>query len=269
MQVACRVLGVSASGYYEWRGRPASARSLRHEWVTELIKQVHHDSRETYGARRVHAELTLGRSVPIGHQAVEMLMRRAGIAGVSGRPRYRRVPNQPTAMDAVRRDFHSSEPNRLWVTDITEHKTREGKVYCAAVLDVYSRRIVGWSIDTTPTSTLVSNALGMAVQQRKPEPGAVIHSDQGTQGGFNRSSQHFNHEVLQCKNGNGENQIGLVVPPCARPGARPPHSVKSRSDSGRRLLAACPARKLPWPAGFLHRWEFVGSGIVEVCHRSA
>lgn len=181
VQVACRVMDVSESGYYEWRRRPASARALRHAWLTELIRQIHTDSRGTYGARRVHAELTMGRGVQVGHQAVEMLMRRAGVSGVSGRPRYRRVPQAPTASDLVDRQFHSDEPNRLWVTDITEHRSREGKIYCAVVLDVFSRLVVGWSIDASPTAALVTNALAMAIDRRAPAKGTVIHSDHGTQ----------------------------------------------------------------------------------------
>lgn len=178
--VACRVLGVSESGYYEWRNRPPSTRALRHAWFTELIRRIHADYHGVYGARRVHAELTMSHGVSVGHQAVEMLMRRAGIQGISGRPRFRRVPNMPTADDLVDRQFHRSERDKLWVTDITEHPTREGKVYCAVVLDVFSRRVVGWSIDASPTASLVTNALGMAVEQRNPV-GTVIHSDQGTQ----------------------------------------------------------------------------------------
>ena len=181
VQLACRVMRVSESGYYEWRKRPASARSLRHAWLTDLIAQIHTDSREAYGARRVHAELTMGRGHHVGHQAVEMLMRRAGLAGLPGRPRYRRVHHGPSAGDHVERQFQHDEPNRLWVTDITEHPTREGKVYCAVVLDAFSRRVIGWSIDASPTAALVTNALTMAIEQRTPEQGTVIHSDQGTQ----------------------------------------------------------------------------------------
>ena len=103
VEVACRVLGVSVSGYYEWRDRPPSARALRHVWLTEQIKRAHAESRGTYGARRVHADLTLGRGVAVGRQAVEMLMRRANLQGISGRPRYRRVPNVATAEDRVQR----------------------------------------------------------------------------------------------------------------------------------------------------------------------
>lgn len=176
VEVACRVLGVSVSGYYGWLDRPPSARAIRHVWLTELITKIHADSRGSYGARRVHAELALGHGIAVGHEAVAMLMRRAGLQGLSGRPKYRRVPNLPTASDLVDRRFHRDERDQLWVTDITEHPTREGKVYCAVVLDVFSRRVVGWSIDSSPTATLVTNALGMAIDQRQPVAGAtVIH----------------------------------------------------------------------------------------------
>jgi putative transposase len=194
-QMACRILGGWESGYYARRGRAPSARAIRHVWLTDLIRQVHADSRGAYGARRVHAELVLGRGVSTGHNAVELLMRRAGLQGLTGRPRWRRCPRPaPTAVDLVDRQFTRSEPNRLWVTDITEHPTREGKVYCAVVLDTYSRRVVGWSIDASPTAALVTNALGMAIDTRSPN-GTIIHSDQGAQGGFNWWSQHLDLEV--------------------------------------------------------------------------
>ena len=181
VEVACWVLGVSESGYYAWRSRAPSARAIRHALLTDVIRKVHTDSRGVYGYRRVHAELTLGHGLAVGHEAVYLLMRRAGIEGISGRPRYRRIPNLPTAGDLVDRQFHRDERDQLWVTDITEHPTREGKVYCAVVLDVFSRRVVGWSIDSGPTAALVTNALGMSIQQRRPAEGTVIHSDQGTQ----------------------------------------------------------------------------------------
>lgn len=182
VEVACRVLGVSVSGYYAWRDRPPSRRSVRDAWLTDVIGQIHAASRGTYGVRRVHAELTLGRGVRVGKEAVERLMRRARLHGISGRPRYRRVPNVATAGDRVQRQFERNGRDQLWVTDITEHSTREGKVYCAVVLDAFSRRVVGWSIDSQPTASLVTNALGMAIEQRQPAKGAtVIHSDQGTQ----------------------------------------------------------------------------------------
>jgi len=180
-QVCCRVLAVSESGFYEWRRRAPSSRAIRHAWLTDMITQVHMESNGIYGARRVHAELTMGRGITVGHNAVAMLMRRASLQGLPG-ARKRRLRHQtPTASDLVERSFARAEPNQLWVTDITEHPTREGKVYCSVVLDTFSRRIVGWSIDSSPTATLVTSALGMAIENRRPSPGALIHSDHGTQ----------------------------------------------------------------------------------------
>ena len=180
VEVCCRVLDVSVSGYYAWRSRSPSARSLRHVWLTEQIRAVHEASRGTYGSRRVHAELRLGRGVLVGYHAVEMLMRRAEIRGLPGSQRPRPKHQTPTAADLVNRDFTRAAPNLLWVTDITEHPTREGKVYCAVVLDTFSRKVVGWSIDAAQTATLVTNALGMAINNRQPD-GTVIHSDHGVQ----------------------------------------------------------------------------------------
>jgi transposase InsO family protein len=117
-------------------------------------------------------------------------MRRAGLAGATGRPKWRHAKPDHIAADLVDRNFARSGPNELWVTDITEHPTREGKLYCAVVLDSFSRRVVGWSIDATPTAALVTNALGMAIQSRKPTAGTLIHSDQGVQPRFKGSLQH-------------------------------------------------------------------------------
>ncbi|MCY3576499.1 MAG: IS3 family transposase [bacterium] len=182
IQRARPLLGVSVSGYYSWLRRPPSARSIHWAWLTDVISQGHADSRQTYGSKRVHAEMTLARGIEVCRQTVENLMRRAGLRGVSGRPKYRRVPYTATASDLDEGDFTRSEPDRLWATDITERPTREGKVYCAVVLDAFICRIVGWSIDSRPTAALVTNSLGMAIDGRQPAKGeAVIHSDQGTQ----------------------------------------------------------------------------------------
>lgn len=181
IQVACRVLEVSESGFYAHRSRPPSARAIRHAWLTDVITQVHVESRGTYGALRVYAELTLGRGITVGHNAVALLMHRAGLHGLPGARRPRSKHQTPTVGDLVEREFARTEPDRLWVTDITEHPTREGKVYCCVVLDVFSRLVVGWSIDSAPSATLVTSALGMAIDSRRPEAGALIHSDHGTQ----------------------------------------------------------------------------------------
>ena len=184
--VACRVLNVSRSGYYEWRCGVLSPRAQENELLTKTIEKIHAESRGTYGWPRVHAELVLGLGQPVNHKRVARLMREAGLQGLYRR-RNRgctwRDPAADTYPDLVDRDFTATGPDQLWVTDITEHHTGEGKVYCAAVLDVYSRRIVGWSIDDNMRTELVTDALGMAILRRKPagDGSTVLHSDHGSQ----------------------------------------------------------------------------------------
>jgi putative transposase len=187
--VACRVLNVSRSGYYDWVGRPASARQQENEDLLKLIEQVHRDSRGTYGSPRVHAELTLGLGLPVNLKRVARLMRQAGLQGLYRRRRRGctvRDPAAEPACDLIQRNFTADRPNRLWITDITEHPTDEGKLYCAAVMDAYSRLIVGWSIAPHMRTELVTDALGMAIVRRQPENGpkdekTILHSDHGTQ----------------------------------------------------------------------------------------
>jgi putative transposase len=183
VQVATRALGTSESGFYAWRTRAPSARAIRHVILTDAIREIHAASRGIYGVRRVHAELTLGREVKVWQGTVAMLMNRAGLKGIGGRPKWRRPHPDLISTDLVDRQFRREGLDQLWVTDITEHHTREGKVYCAVVLDVCSRRVVGWSIDSSPTAALVTNALGMAIDSRRPPPGTIIHSDHGVQFG--------------------------------------------------------------------------------------
>ncbi len=181
---ACVSLGVSRAGFYEARGRPPSARTIRQAWLTDQITAVHEASRPTYGAPRVRAELVLGQGVTVSRKTVAALMRRTGLAGLPLRRKAKRVPSAITVTDLVKRDFHRDGPNQLWVTDITEHPTREGKLYCCVVLDVYSRRVVGWAIDSRQRADLATSALGMAIDSRSTAgqvPGGIIHGDHGTQ----------------------------------------------------------------------------------------
>jgi transposase InsO family protein len=180
--VACRVLRVSTSGYYEWRGRPPSPRAVADAALRAQIVEIHRMSRGSYGAPRVHSELRLGRGVRCGRRRVARLMRLERLQGVFRRRGRRGRAAPPVHDDLVRRRFVADAPNRLWLTDITEHPTREGKVYLAAVLDVYSRRIVGWSIADHLRSELVVDALEMARWRRQPPRGqTVVHSDRGSQ----------------------------------------------------------------------------------------
>jgi putative transposase len=183
--VTCRVLNVRRQGYYEWVSGAKSARTQENELLLKHIENIHAESRGTYGWPRVHAELTLGLGLVVNHKRVARMMREAGIQGLYRRRRRGCTVRDPAAdpyPDLVDRRFTVDEPDRLWVTDITEHPTTEGKVYCAAVLDAYSRRIVGWSIDDNMRTELVTDALGMAITRRRPENGSTImHSDHGSQ----------------------------------------------------------------------------------------
>jgi hypothetical protein len=185
--VACRVLNVSRSGYYEWVCRLDSPRHQENELLLKQIREIHEQSRGTYGSPRVHAELTLGLGLPVNLKRVARLMREAGIQGLYRRRRHGctvRDPDAQASADLVNRQFTVEAPNRLWITDITEHPTVEGKVYCAAVMDAYSRLIVGWSIAGHMRTELVTDALGMAIVRRQPVKSAgdrrtILHSDHG------------------------------------------------------------------------------------------
>ena len=184
--VLCRTLGVSSSGFYSWRARrhrPAG-RTLADRELTERIRAIHKQSRGTYGSPRVWAELLLGEGIHVGRKRVERLMRAAGIEGIYRRRRRgcpRRDPAAELSDDLVNRNFAASGPDRLWVSDVTEHPTAEGKLYLAVVLDAWSRRVVGWSIADHMRSELVVDALQMAIWRRRPAEGGVVHSDHGSQ----------------------------------------------------------------------------------------
>ncbi len=178
----CRVLGVSTSGYYAWRKRPPSRQAAENLALSKRIRAIHERSRQTYGARRIHAELE-AEGVAVSRQRVGRLMRALGLAGVTRRKRRcttRRDPQAAVAADRVQRRFEASRPNRLWVADITYVPTQEGFVYLATVLDVFSRKIVGWAMSARQTVELVQAALEMALTTRAAR-GVVFHSDRGSQ----------------------------------------------------------------------------------------
>jgi putative transposase len=180
----CRVLGVSRSGYHAWVKRKPSARALQDARLTERIREIHLASRKVYGSPRIHAELRLADGERIGRKRVERLMRRAQISGLVARKRGRttiRVPGVRVCEDLVDGAFLAAAPDRLWVADITYLRTWEGWLYLVAVQDIYSRRIVGWSMADHMRTELVTDALQMALAQRRPAPGLIWHSDQGSQ----------------------------------------------------------------------------------------
>jgi putative transposase len=179
----CRVLGVSPSGYWAWAKRPPSARVRSYSVLSKAIREAHQRSRGTYGAPRVHAELREA-GIRCSRKRVARLMCEAGLAGVHRR-RFvvttRRDPDAAPAPDLVGRDFRAAGPDRLWVADITALPTWAGPLYLAIVLDVWSRRLVGWAMDPSASATLVTRALDMALAARRPALGLIHHSDHGSQ----------------------------------------------------------------------------------------
>jgi putative transposase len=183
----CRALGVSRSGYFAWRIRPAAARARADEALTEQIHQIHAQSRQTYGSIRVRAALRK-RGAAVGRRRVARLMRRAGLRGVHGQRRRVRTtvadPRAAPAPDRVERVFAPAAiggPDRLWLADISYIPTREGWLYLAIILDGFSRRVVGWAMADHLQTELVLAALRLALQRRRPAAGLIHHSDRGCQ----------------------------------------------------------------------------------------
>jgi len=178
----CRVLGLSVSGYYASRSRPPSVRDLEDAMLVGKIREVHETSRGTYGSPRVHAELK-AQGVRVSEKRIARLMRETGLEGVSPRKwtaTTTRDDAHTAAADLVQRDFSAPAPNKLWVSDITYVPTLAGFLYLAIVLDVFSRRIVGWAMSASLSTPLVLAALEMAIRARQPS-GVVHHSDRGCQ----------------------------------------------------------------------------------------
>jgi len=182
----CRMLDVSSSGYYAWLKREPSERAQANAELLQQIREVHADFGGTYGAPRVHAALNAA-GVQAGYNRVARLMRKAGLRGVCRRKRVSTTKRaetgadqQPTRNDLVQREFSADGPDQLWVADATYIPTRTGWLYLAVVLDVWSRRIVGWSMSSRQTTDLMVTALEMAIGQRKPD-GVIHHSDHGSQ----------------------------------------------------------------------------------------
>jgi putative transposase len=179
----CRLLRISRSGFYAWDGRPMSARRRTDVALTAKIEAIHRRSKGVYGSPMIHAELADDHGIRIGRKRVARLMRAAGLRGATLR-RYVVTtlvdPGSERAVDLVDRKFYTDGPDRLWVADITYIPTWAGFLYLAMVLDVYSRRIVGWAMETHLKTELILAALDMAITQRQPS--AVIHhSDRGCQ----------------------------------------------------------------------------------------
>ena len=179
----CRLLRVSRSGYYDWAQRAESVRSLRDRELRLLIRQTHLESGGVYGARKVHREL-LRLGEDCGRRRVARLMREDGLKGCPKR-RFRRssnaAPAQPFAANLLKQDFKADQRNQRWASDITQLWTRQGWLYLAVVMDLYSRRIIGWAMDRRVGRQLPVDALTMALGYRQPEGSLLHHSDRGPQ----------------------------------------------------------------------------------------
>lgn len=179
----CQALGVSRSGYYAWQTRQKRPEDAHIRALIEHIRRIHYKSRRTYGSPRVCAEL---RAIGMiyNHKRVARLMRLEGMYGRRKRYKVRTTDSRhhfPIAHNLLNRQFQAMAPNTKWVADITYIPTREGWLYLAVVMDLYSRKIIGWSMDVQITADLVEKALRMALYERQPDPGLLHHSDRGSQ----------------------------------------------------------------------------------------
>jgi putative transposase len=179
----CQALNVSPSGYYAWRKRPVSAREMANRELYKKIEAVYNDNYGTYGSPRVYLELK-AQGVACSENRVARLMRLRGLQAKQVR-RYKsttkRNKKHPVAPNLLKRDFTADQPDHKWLSDITYIPTREGWLYLAAILDLYTRRIVGWAMSERMTAALTIDALKMAICQRRPGAGFIHHSDQGSQ----------------------------------------------------------------------------------------
>lgn len=175
-------MGLERPTYYDNKHRGPSDREIRRLLLSDVIGEVHASSRATYGRLRVKAALRIEHGLIVNTKLVARIMRELNIHGLPSRKKVtRNLANVATHEDRVNRNFVADRPNALWLTDITEHPTREDRVYCCCVLDIYSRKVVGWAIDRRCESILVNDALSMAARTRVTSPSTVIHSDHGSQ----------------------------------------------------------------------------------------
>lgn len=195
----CRVLDVSTSGFYAWRQRRQSACKMANDTLLPQIKKIHAESRRTYGSPRIHM-LLVEQGVSCGIHRVARLMRKHGIQA-RGKRRFKRTTNSahayPVAQNLLNRQFTTDAPNRKWVGDITYIPTGDGWLYLAVVMDLYSRRVVGWAMDKRMKQNLTLSALHMAITQRRPKSGLLHHTDRGSQYAANRYQSVLKQHHMQ------------------------------------------------------------------------
>lgn len=196
----CRVLGLARSGYYAWRARSVSARKERDQQLTSQIQTIFTDSRRTYGSPRVHAHLQ-AQGIRTARKRVARLMRQAQLCARARRRSVRTTDSrhtEPIAPNLLARTFQAEAPDRVWVADITYLPTREGWLYLAVVLDLFGRRVVGWSMQPSLERGLVLTALSHALQRRQPQPGLLHHSDRGSQYASAEYQAHLAQAQIRC-----------------------------------------------------------------------
>lgn len=272
---ACKLLEVSRAAFYDWVRHIPSVRKRADAQLLEKIETVHEDSKGTYGSPRVHAQLQIDGET-CGENRVARLMQANSIVGRRKR-RFKKttIPDPAgatTAVDLVKRLFGPGtvEVNRLWCGDISFIRTWEGWLYLATVIDVASRRVVGWAMCDHMRTELVNDALQMALDQRRPSPGLIFHSDRGCQGGFTWSSQHLRDGgVSRWVPASASRRSGRCAVTCGR--LVGPRRLDERIEfvSGKRSLAAHRAKRPRSMPGCRQRWGLDGSARLVGCHRSS
>ena len=248
IRLMCRCLAVSRSGYYAWRKRLPSVRVQQDARLRVEIAASHTASRRTYGSPRILRDLREG-GHRVSRKRVARLMRDLGLEGRRKR-RFRATTDSrhrfPVAPNILMREFDVETPNTAWVTDITYLATLEGWLYLAVILDLFSRRVVGYAMSERIDRALVLEALREALVRRPEVLDLVHHSDRGSQGGFKGSSQHLEIGELRWRRAGVDELIMRYVQRCVHPAGRRPAGANIDSGSGRGSLEACRARKREW-----------------------
>ena len=264
--VSCRVLKLARQPYYRWRNDPVRDADVLRAYRINALHDAHHED-PTFGYRYLADEARRA-GWRMSRRTAWKLCSQAGI--LSSAQRRRRGKGKkagpPVFDDHVQRVFRADAPNRLWLTDITEHWTSEGKLYCCAIKDVFSNRIVGYSISDRMTAKLAVDAVRNAVARRGEVAGCILHADRGSQGGFNWSSQHLDLEVFGWSGGSSR-QIGRCGRGFGRQGRRRSLERCSTGSGLRSRRGCCRKRQQPG-SGCRSRSAGVGSTTLAACRRS-
>jgi len=271
VSLLCDLLKVSRSGFYAWTQRGPSKRSIADEVLAEQIHGFYRASRRTYGAPRIHHDLR-DAGVHVGRKRVARIMRANRWQGVhrrSWRHFTKAAPAAVPAPDLLDRDFTATAPDQKWVADVTYVPTVIGWLYLAIVLDVFSRRIIGWSMDVNRKTRLVCDAVAMAVATRGGHVAGVIHhSDRGGEGGIKWSSQHLERGGVRWDDHQVGRQRRRAGRRCGRQDGPGSTSERPRRRSGSRSQQGFRVRTRPSPAVCRSRWGHAGFVTLAACHRS-